>query len=317
MNVFISVDTFSDTSELPKKLLDDANISIRKNLHGRSIKSSELALEIQGASVLIAGTEKITEDVFQNAPNLKLIARVGIGLDGIDFDLCKKYGVSVTYTPDAPSIAVAELCIGMMLDLARQVTVANNNMKSNIWHRHMGMLLYGRTIGIIGMGRIGKSLVHLLSTFNVNFLVHDIAPDLIFGRLKKVKFVSKEEVLKNSDVVSIHIPLNRETKDFIQLHDIKTMKKSAFLINTARGGIVNEKDLYTALSKSVIEGAGIDVFEEEPYCGDLATLNNCILTSHMGSATVDSRTDMELQAVNEAIRYFDGLAFKNEVFGHN
>ncbi|MEA1916775.1 MAG: phosphoglycerate dehydrogenase [Campylobacterota bacterium] len=317
MNVFISVDTFSDTSDLPKKLLDDANIRIRKNLHGRSIQSSELAQEIQDASVLIAGTEKITEDVFQNAPNLKLIARVGIGLDGIDFDLCKKYGVSVTYTPDAPSIAVAELCVGMILDLAREMTIANNNIKSRIWHRHMGMLLYGKTVGIIGMGRIGKSLVHLLSTFNVNFLVHDIVPDLAFGRLKGVAFVSKEEVLENSDVVSIHIPLNENTQDFIQLGDIKSMKKSAFLVNTARGGIVNEKDLYTALSQGIIAGAAVDVYEEEPYSGDLVRLNNCLLTSHMGSATVDSRTDMELQAVNEAIRYFNGTAFKNEVFMHN
>ena len=316
MNVFISLDTFSNTSELPKQLLENAAIKIDINQHGRTMKSSELAQEIQGATALIAGTERITEDVFKNAPKLKLISRVGIGLDGIDFELCEKYGVSVTYTPDAPTIAVAELCVAMILDLAREMTIANNNLKSNKWYRHMGMLLYGKTIGIIGMGRIGKSLVHLLDAFNVNFLAYDIAPDVVFGRLKKVTFVSKEEILKNSDIVSIHIPLSSQTKDFIRFEDMKSMKKTAMLINTARGGIVNEKDLYTALKQGEISGAAVDVFEEEPYYGNLTTLDNCLLTSHMGASTVESRTDMEVQAVEEVIRFYNGLPLKNEVSGY-
>ena len=315
MKVFVSTHPFSSTSPLPMQLIDDNNIKLSVNEHGRKNSSEELAQDIKDAEVLIAGTEKITEEVFKNAPNLKLISRVGIGLDGIDFDLCKQYGVRVAYTPDAPTMAVAELCVAMILDLARKVTYTNNNLKeNNAWNRYMGTLLYGKTVGILGMGRIGKSLVHLLSSFNVKFKVYDINPDLAYGRLYKIDFVSKDELLKSSDIVSVNVPLKKDTLDYISLDNLSTMPKHAILINTARGGIVNESDLYVALKNNVISAAAIDVFEVEPYTGNLRELDNCILTCHMGASTIDSRTDMEVQAIEEAIRYKNGEPLKNEVF---
>ena len=317
MKLFVSTHPFSSTSELPMKLIKDNNIELSVNEHGRKNSSEELAQDIKDAEVLVAGTEIITEDVFKNAPNLKLISRVGIGLDGIDFELCKKYGVRVAYTPDAPTMAVAELCVAMILDLARKVTYTNNNLKeNNSWNRYMGTLLYGKTIGILGMGRIGKSLVHLLSSFNVKFNVYDIEPDLAFGRLYNVNFVSKEEVLKSSDVVSVNVPLKNDTNDYIAIDELKLMQKHAVLINSARGGIVNEADLYVALKERLIASAAIDVFEEEPYIGNLKDLDNCILTCHMGASTIDSRTDMEVQAIEEAIRYKNNQPLKNEVFAN-
>ncbi len=315
MKVFVSTHPFSSTSPLPMQLIDDNNIKLSVNEHGRKNSSEELAQDIKDAEVLIAGTEKITEEVFKNAPNLKLISRVGIGLDGIDFDLCKQYGVRVAYTPDAPTMAVAELCVAMILDLARKVTYTNNNLKEkSSWNRYMGTLLYGKTVGILGMGRIGKSLVHLLSSFNVKFKVYDINPDLAYGRLYKIDFVSKDELLKSSDIVSVNVPLKKDTLDYISLDNLSTMPKHAILINTARGGIVNESDLYVALKNNVISAAAIDVFEVEPYTGNLRELDNCILTCHMGASTIDSRTDMEVQAIEEAIRYKNGEPLKNEVF---
>ncbi|HIP12067.1 MAG TPA: 3-phosphoglycerate dehydrogenase [Arcobacter sp.] len=315
MKLFVSTHPFSSTSAIPMQLVKDNNIELSVNEHGRKNSSEELAQDIKDAEVLVAGTEKITEEVLRNAPNLKLISRVGIGLDGIDFDLCKEYGVRVAYTPDAPTMAVAELCVAMILDLARKVTYTNNNLKENSsWNRYMGTLLYGKTVGILGMGRIGKSLIHLLSSFNVKFKVYDIEPDLAYGRLYNVNFVSKEEVLKNSDIVSINVPLKEDTKDYITLSELKLMKKETILINSARGGIVNENDLYTALKEGIISSAAIDVFETEPYAGNLKELDNCILTCHMGASTIDSRTDMEVQALEEAIRYKNGLPLKNEVF---
>jgi len=316
MKVFVSTHPFGATSPLPMKLVQENGIELRVNEHGRKITTEELAQDIQDAEVLIAGTEKITEEVLKNAPNLKLISRVGIGLDGIDFELCKKYGIKVAYTPDAPTMAVAELCVGMILDLARKISQTNVDIKQGIWHRHMGMLLYGKTVGIFGMGRIGKSLVHLLSSFNVKFLVHDIEPDLAFGKLYNVTFISKEDVLKNSDIVSINLPLKNDTKDYITLQDLKLMKPHSFIINSARGGIINEDDLYTALKESIISGAAVDVFEIEPYKGKLIELDNCLLTCHMGASTIDSRTDMEVQAIEEAIRYKNNQPLKNEVFSN-
>lgn len=316
MKVFVSTHPFGSTSKEPMKLLQENNFDVKLNPFEHKMTSQELAKEIKDSEILIAGTEKITEEVFQNAPKLKLISRVGIGLDGVDFELCKKYGVRVAYTPDAPTMAVAELCVAMILDLARQITITDKNIRLGIWKRHMGTLLYGKTIGIFGMGRIGKSLVHLLSSFNVNFLVHDINPDIAFGRLYNVNFVSKEEVLKNSDVVSVNIPLKKDTLDYITSKELSLMEPQAIVINTARGGIINENDLYDALKEKIIAGAAVDVFEEEPYSGKLIELENCLLTCHMGASTIDSRTDMEVQAVQEAIRFKNNQTLKNEVFAN-
>ncbi len=315
MKIFVSTHPFSSTSELPMSLIEQNGFDLSVNEHGRKITSDELAEDIKDAEILIAGTEKITEKVFENAPNLKLISRVGIGLDGVDFDLCKKYGVRVAYTPDAPTMAVAELCVAMILDLARKVTYTNNQLKEKFaWNRFMGTLLYGKTVGILGMGRIGKSLVHLLSSFNVKFKVYDIKPDLAFGRLYNVEFVSKNELLQSADIVSVNVPLKEDTTDYITTKELGMMQKHAILVNTARGGIVNEHDLYEALKNNIIAAAGVDVFEEEPYKGELTTLENCLLTCHMGASTIDSRTDMEVQALEEAIRYKNGEELKNEVF---
>ncbi len=315
MKLFVSTHPFSSTSTLPMELIEKNNIELSVNGHGRKNSSEELAQDIKNAEVLVAGTEKITEEVLKNAPNLKLISRVGIGLDGIDFDLCKKYDVRVAYTPDAPTMAVAELCVSMILDLARKVTYTNNNLKEhNSWNRYMGMLLYGKTVGILGMGRIGKSLVHLLSSFNVKFKVYDVKPDFAYGRLYGVDFVSKEELLKNSDIVSVNVPLKNDTVDYIGREELTIMQNHAILINSARGGIVNEEDLYQALKNNIISGAGVDVFETEPYNGKLKELDNCLLTCHMGASTIDSRTDMEVQAIEEAIRYKNSEPLKNEVF---
>lgn len=314
MKVFVSTHPFSTTSKKPFELLKHYGFDVRLNPFNHKISTQELVKEIKDADILIAGTEKITEEVLENAPNLKLISRVGIGLDGVDFDLCKKYGIKVAYTPDAPTVAVAELCVGMILDLARQITATDNRMANKIWERHMGTLLYGKTIGILGLGRIGKSLAHLLSSFNVKLLAHDLNPDLAFGKLYNINFVSKKELLQSSDVVSVNVPLKQDTLNYITFNELSLMKSNAFLINTARGGIVNESDLYFILQAKKIAGAAVDVFEEEPYKGDLIGLDNCILTSHMGASTVDSRTDMETQAVEEAIRFKQNQPLLNEVF---
>lgn len=314
MKVFISTHPFSSTSPEPMRLLNYNEFEVRLNPYEHKISTEELAKVIGNAEVLIAGTEKITEEVFKNAPNLKLISRVGIGLDGINFELCKKYGVKVAYTPDAPTMAVAELCLGMILDLGREITKTDKNIREGIWKRHMGTLLYGKTIGIFGTGRIGKSLIHLLSSFNVNIIAHDINPDIAFGRLHKVKYMTKVEVLKYSDVISINLPLKADTYDYITMKEFDLIQNHAILINTARGGIVNEGDLYNALKNKTIAGAAVDVFEEEPYKGKLIELENSLLTCHMGASTIDSRTDMEVQAVEEVIRFKNNQNMKNEVF---
>ncbi|WP_096022088.1 phosphoglycerate dehydrogenase [Campylobacter lanienae] len=314
MKVFISTHPFGTTSSEPINIIKNNNFDYAMNSYGRKITTKELAKDIKDADILIAGTEKITEEVLLNAPNLKLISRVGIGLDGIDFDLCKKYGIKVSYTPDAPTLAVAELTLGLILDLSRQISNANENIKKGKWYRHMGMLLHGKTIGIIGMGRIGKSLIHLLSSFNMTIYVCEPNPDMAFINMHNIKLTDKETLLKNSDIVSLHLPLKSDTINYLSKYELSIMKNTAILINTSRGGIVNEEDLFHALSNNLISGAAIDVFENEPYEGPLKRLNNAILTCHMGASTIDSRTEMEVQALLEAVRFKKQIPLKNEVF---
>lgn len=315
MKAYISTDPFGSISKEPINQLKYSGFEYRCNGFGRKISSEELAGDIGDADVLIAGTENITREVFENAPNLKLISRVGIGLDGVDFDLCKEFGVRVAYTPDAPTIAVAELSVGLILDCCRKITETNNNLKAkDIWRRHMGVLLNGRTIGLLGLGRIGKTLVHMLAGFNVKFIAHDHNPDIAFSKLYNITLSSKIDVLKYSDIISVHVPLTQKTRDYIGYEELTLMQDHAILINTARGGIVNEDDLYRALLAREIAAAAVDVFYEEPYGGNLKELENCILTCHMGASTTSSRVDMEVQAVQEAIRFSQGQPLKNEVF---
>ena len=315
MKAYISTDPFGSISKEPINQLKYSGFEYRCNSFGRKITSEELAGDIGDADILIAGTENITREVFEQAPNLKLISRVGIGLDGVDFDLCREYGVRVAYTPDAPTIAVAELSVGLILDCCRKITETNNNLKAqDIWRRHMGVLLNGRTIGLLGLGRIGKTLVHMLAGFNVKFIAHDHNPDIAFSKLYNITLASKVDVLKYSDVVSVHVPLTKKTRDYITFEELTLMQDHAILINTARGGIVNEDDLCRALQANEIAAAAVDVFYEEPYTGNLKTLDNCILTCHMGASTTSSRVDMEVQAVQEAIRFSQGKPLKNEVF---
>ncbi len=312
--VFISTHPFGEVSTEPLNLLESEGISYKLNPFDRKITTQELASQIKDCDALIAGTEIIDASVFENAPDLKLISRVGIGLDGIDFNLAKKHDIKIAFTPDAPTIAVAELCLGLMIDCLRMITATDRHLREGKWYRHMGTLLYGKTIGIIGMGRIGKTLTHLLHPFNVKIIANDIEPDVAFGRMMDIEWVDKETLLKTSDVVSLNLPLNENTYNLIDEKSLKKMKRSAILVNTARGPIVDESALINALDEKIISGAAIDVYENEPYEGPLCECETAVLTCHMGASTKESRQMMELEATEEIIRYNRNENLKNEVF---
>lgn len=311
--VFISTHPFAEISSKPLEILEAEGISYALNPYNRKIKTSELATLITDCDALIAGTEIIDASVFENAPHLKLISRVGIGLDGIDFNLAKRHNVKVAFTPDAPTIAVAELCLGLMLDCLRMITATDRHLREGTWHRHMGALLYGKTVGIIGMGRIGKTLTHLLRPFNVKIIANDIEPDIAFSRMMDIEWVDKEKLLEKADVVSLNLPLTKDTYNLINESTLKNMKTSAILVNTSRGPIVDESALINALNKKMIAGAAIDVYETEPYEGPLSKCETAVLTCHMGASTKESRQMMELEATEEIVRYNRNEILKNEV----
>ena len=305
---------FADRNRLPLEQLEMANIDYVINPLGRRLKEAELAEMVADFDVLIAGTEPITANVLERAGRLKLISRVGIGLDNVDLTAAQARGIRVSYTPDAPGPAVAELTIALMLSLLRSVHVANLQLHGGLWQRHLGRRIAEVTVGIIGAGRIGARVLRRIPAFGTpRVLVNDINPTLKLDPDLKLEWVDKEEIYRSADLISLHLPLTVHTKNMIRRQQLLQMKPDALLINTSRGGIVNEADLAKVLLSGHLGGAAIDVFEHEPYSGELAGIERCLLTSHMGSMSVDCRTRMEIEATEEAVRFLGGQDLRSAV----
>ena len=198
-----------------------------------------------------------------------------------------------------------------MLTLLRHVHVASSHMHQGIWRRHFGRRISEITIGIIGTGRIGSGVINRLTSFQPSkILINDINLGSQLLSLPWVESATKDEIYQRADLISLHIPLTRITKNMIRYDQLKSMKEDAIVINTSRGGIINEEDLAKALNEGHLSGAGVDVFEKEPYDGGLRYIERCLLTSHMGSMSVDCRARMEIEATREAVRYFKGQPLK-------
>src|SRR5262245_51600707 len=308
--VLITTSPFGDSDTTALRLLDEEGIVYKLNPFARRLREHELAELIGPYEVLIAGTEPITEEALDRAPNLRLIAHTGIGLDNIPLAAARARGIAVTYTPSAPSPAVAELTIGQMLSLLRRTVNADRGLREGVWNRYVGRRLGGLTVGVIGVGRVGRLVIRHLQAFQpIRILANDVVTDDAFGDSMRCSWTDKETIFREADVITLHVPLTRQTRGMIATSELEMMKPDAILINTARGGIIDEGALATALRSRPNFSAAIDVFKEEPYTGELATLENCLLSCHMASCTRDCRLQMEIGAVQEVVRYFRGEPF--------
>jgi len=307
MKVLITTVPFGDANDLPLRLLKKNNIDYLINPLNKKLTEAELIEIVEDFDVIIAGTEEISKKVMHKAQNLKMISRVGIGLDSVDLVEARKKGILVSYTPDAPAPAVSELSVGLILSLIRSTHLSNIEMHRGNWHRYFGRRIPNCKIGIVGFGRIGQGLVkHLVSFSPEKIFVNEINLDKLSEYSDKVNFVSKEFLYENADVISFHVPLTSKTKNMVRYEHLIKMKSDAVIINTSRGGIVNEDDLYKVMKSGHLSGAAVDVFDKEPYDGKLNKLDNIILTAHMGSMSKDCRSTMEIEATEEAIRFIKG-----------
>ena len=312
--VLITTIPFGNKNSLPLEMLEEENIEYLINPFNKKLTEDELIELVGDFDVIIAGTEPITDKVMNQASNLKMISRVGVGLDSVDLLAAEKRGIKVSFTPDAPAPAVAELTLGLILSLLRSVHVSNSKMHDGHWHRLFGRRLAEVTIGIIGVGRIGTRVLNRTKAFGTpRILVNDVMPNLELSRQFKLDWVSKERIYEEADIISLHVPLTHQTKNMIRKKHLLSMKQDAIIINTARGGIINEQDLYEVMQSGHLSGAAIDVFEQEPYDGPLKEIQRCLLTAHMGSMSVDCRTRMEIEATEEAIRFLSGKPLKKVV----
>jgi len=305
---------FAEKNQLPLEQLEAAGIEYVINPLNKKLTENELADMVSDCDVIIAGTEPITDYVMSRAKKLKMISRVGIGLDSVDLQAAKRRGIKVSFTPDAPAPAVAELTIGLLISLLRFVHLSNIQMHNGQWNRHFGRRISEVTIGIIGLGRIGTRVLNRLMAFGTpRLLVNDLSPNPTLDRKFKLEWVDKDTIYKDSDVISLHVPLTHMTKNMVTKKQLKMMKSDAIIMNTSRGGIINENDLSDVMNSVHLSGASIDVFEHEPYNGKLNEIDRCILTAHMGSMSIDCRTRMEIEATEEAVRFLNNEPLQSEV----
>jgi D-3-phosphoglycerate dehydrogenase len=298
--ILITTSSFGKQDAGLLQSLSKAGFDFSLNPHRRKLTEAEVAqlIEQHQPIGMIAGVEPLTRSVLEKAGKLKVISRAGIGIDSIDLKSAKNLGIVVTNTPDAPTIPVAELTLGLILSLLRRIHVSDAGIRRGQWMRPMGNLLNGKTVGIVGCGRIGAYLAGLLSSFGCIILGYDP----FNNRPGPFQPVGLEQILPNSDILSLHIPYNQENHHFIDAQSIQNMKKGALLINTARGGLVDEEALYNSLCSDHLGGAALDCFEQEPYTGKLKDLDNVLVTAHIGSYAQEGRNVMEKQAVENLLR---------------
>ncbi|MEM4246306.1 MAG: D-glycerate dehydrogenase [Candidatus Bathyarchaeia archaeon] len=287
---------------------------LRISDHGVPCPKDTLIRELSTADAVIAdGLTRFDKEVLDASPRLKIIARYGVGYDNVDVSAATSKGIYVTFTPGVLSDAVAELTIGLMICLARKIPAAIDYVRSGSWKDGLhpfplGYDLCAKTLGIVGLGRIGEEVAMRANAFKMRLLYHDRVrkPDLeeAYG----IVFVTLEEVLKRSDVVTLHLPLSPETERLIGMRELRMMKRTAYLINTSRGGVVDQQALTQAVKEGTIAGAALDVLETEPIPlnDPIRNLDNVIIVPHIGSATVETRNRMALTAAEDVIRVLKG-----------
>lgn len=278
-----------------------------------------LLQKVKNADALVSLlTDRIDRELIDSAPSLRIISQYAVGYDNIDVRYATERGIYVTNTPGVLTDATADLTFALILAVARRVIEAHNFVKSGewggsgiSWHPSMflGIELSGKTIGVIGMGRIGKAVARRALGFGMNVVYHDRSrlPPHEEGELK-ARYAPLEELVKVSDVITVHVPLTEETRHLITERHFRLMKRTAIFVNTSRGGVVKTEDLVKALESGWIYGAGLDVFEEEPLPPDhpLTKLPNVVLTPHIGSATWEARTAMAKAVEENLIAFLEG-----------
>ncbi len=303
MKVLITTSSFGKKDLEPLELLERAGLTVTLNPYKRTLSEEEiktLLLEVAPTG-LIAGVEPLTSAVLESAKSLKAISRCGAGLDSVDLDAAARFNISVNNTPDAPTQAVAELTLGLILDLLRQVSLSDRQLRAGDWKKKMGRLLAGKTVGVIGLGRIGRRVAMLLKAFDCQVIACDLCPDNEWADAEGVVFLDKEALLGQADIVTLHLPCADKNNPLIGAREIEIMKPHSYLINAARGGLVDEEALLIALQEGRLAGAALDTFMIEPYEGPLMELDNVVLSPHVGSYAVEARVQMETEAVENLL----------------
>lgn len=303
MRVAVTSPSFSKHPDLIAKMATEFP-DAKLNTEGLRFSKKELIEYLKGFEAAIVGLDQIDEEVLLALPELKIIAKYGVGLNNIDLDACKKHEIKIGWTGGVNRISVAEMVIGNALSLLRNLYQTSNLLSNGTWQKNGGEQLTGKTVGIIGVGYIGKEVVRMLQPFNCKILVNDIIDQSAYYQENGLIESTKEEIFKNCDVITVHTPYTEQTKYLLNKTAFDLMKPNTIVINTARGRIVEENDLYEALTQNKIKAAALDVYEEEPPTDTkLISLPNLICTPHIGGNAKEAVLAMGMSAINHLMEY--------------
>ena len=309
--VLITTSSFNtDTPEI--KALEAEGYEIMLNPHKRRLSEDEIrGLLMPDIEGLIAGLEPLNRAVLEGTDTLKVISRCGTGMDNVDLNAAQERGIKVFNTPDAPTDAVAELTIGLILSVLRGIPLQDRALRNEGWERPMGGLLGARTLGLIGLGRIGSRVSEYAAGFGTKVIAYDPA-----SKTSDVAEITDlDTVLGSADVISLHVPYNADNHHFINKHRLNAMKAGAILVNTARGGLVDEEAVAESIKSGHLSGAAFDVYEQEPYKGVLSALDNVVLSAHVGSYAKEARAKQETQAAQNLLAGLKGIEEGMKAYG--
>lgn len=290
--------SFSQNLKLRSEL-QELYQNVRFNESGTSLQGPELIKFISDHDKVIVGLEQIDDGILSQLPELRVISKYGVGLDKLDLTAMRRHKVKLGWFGGVNSQSVAELALGAIIGALRNLSISNFQLRNGIWEPRVGNDLFGKAVGIIGCGNVGKTLVKLLQPFNCTLLANDISYDLEFCSKYGVVPADLDQVLRQSDIVSLHLPLTEKTKNILNAERLKKMKKDSILVNTARGGLVDEKELKEMLVNQEIRGAAFDVFEiEPPQDYRIFSLPNFSASPHLGGSSEEAILAMGRAAIN-------------------
>lgn len=298
-NVFIATSSFGTISKTPLKLLKKHKISFKLNPYKRKLNKNEIIENAKNFKYIIAGTEKYDKEVLGKLINLKAIFRLGSGIDNLDLKFLKKKKIKLFKSTITPEKSVAELNVAMILSHLKELNFHNNNMKNKVWKKRFNSLLFKKTIGIVGYGKVGKYTEKILKNFGVNILINEAK------KIHKSK-TSLIKLIRLSDIIIFCASIHKNMKPLINSSNIKYLKKNCLIVNTARPELLDYELLYNAVSKKKLSGLALDVYPTEPYYGILSKLKNITLTPHIAGYSKEIRSEMEFEIINKILKFSGG-----------
>lgn len=304
MKIGVTSKSFSKNDILINELKNTFN-DIKLNNATKKLNDEELVEFLRDCDGVVLALEELNKNVIDKLPKLKVVSKFGVGLDNIDVKYCQKKNIQVRWTSGINKESVAEITLGFMLMLMRNLYASSLNLRGGNWSKNGGNSLYGKNIGIVGVGNIGKELVSLLKPFKCKIYVNDVIEQGEYYAKNNLIESGKNDIFKKCDIITLHVPLTSQTRYLINSDTINNMKKTAFIINTSRGNVVNLQDLKIALKNKVISGAALDVYDVEPQNDtELLCLDNIICTPHIGGNSEESVLAMGRSAIKHIREFF-------------